>query len=353
MEQIAIWHEGDPLAPRQIAGGKVRLHLFGRQEHSHGGQQLRLHRVRLLEATAGELGHVEVDLAAHNLVDPGLVDLELTQGVGELVGVAGRDEIGRRALQQRQVLGVRRHGRGKGRSGRARPDYDHPLTLVVEVRRPGLGMDDPALERRRARPFRGVALRMAKVALAHPEEVGGDPHRLSGGDLLRLDGPEVVGARPAGAHDPVAVADVAIKVVLLDHLAHVAQDFLSRGDRRAYPRLEPIAEGVEVAVGADAGVFVSQPGAAKALLGLQDDIAAVRALGLQVVGRTDAGDTGSDDQHVEVLGHAGLRLGRRRALHHRRLTHRHAPWLSRPQPAATVDAITAGALTMIKSAYRR
>ena len=54
------------------------------------------------------------------------------------------------------------------------------------------------------------------------------------------------------AVDAVVVADVAAEVVLVDHLAHVLQD-LGRGrDRRAGPGLEAVAEGVEVAVGADA-----------------------------------------------------------------------------------------------------
>ena len=63
----------------------------------------------------------------------------------------------------------------------------------------------------------------------------------------------------------MVVADVPAEVVLLDHLAHVLEDLVGRGDRRAGPRLEPVPEGVEVAVGADAGIAVRQPGAAEAL----------------------------------------------------------------------------------------
>ena len=49
------------------------------------------------------------------------------------------------------------------------------------------------------------------------------------------------------------VADVAAEIVLVDDLAQVAEDLGGGRDRRAGPRLEAVAEGVEVAVGADAG----------------------------------------------------------------------------------------------------
>ena len=127
-------------------------------------------------------------------------------------------------------------------------------------------MDDAALEVGHARPLGRVALGVAVVALAHPQEAGGDAEAARRCRCARLDGPAVVGARPGRRGDAVAVADVAGEVVLLDHLAHVVQDLVGGGDRRAGPRLEAIAEGVEVAVGADAGIAVGEPRAAEALL---------------------------------------------------------------------------------------
>jgi hypothetical protein len=56
------------------------------------------------------------------------------------------------------------------------------------------------------------------------------------------------------------------EVVLVYDLAHVFQDFRCRRDRRGGPGLEAIAEGVEVAVRADARIFVRDPGAAEAFL---------------------------------------------------------------------------------------
>src|SRR6185437_13437522 len=111
-----------------------------------------------------------------------------------------------------------------------------------------------ALEARHAVPFWRVAFRVPVVALAHPQEIRGEARRLAGVCPRRLDGPEILLARPARRGDLVPVADARAKVVLLDDLAHVVLDLGRRRDRRGGPRLEPVAEGVEIAVGADARV---------------------------------------------------------------------------------------------------
>ena len=110
------------------------------------------------------------------------------------------------------------------------------------------------------------------------------------------------------------VADMPVESVLGDDLAHIGEDFRGGRDRRRSPRLETIAEGVKVAVGADAGKTMRQPGAAKALLGFKDDKAGARELGGEVIGAADAGDTGADDQDVEMFdrlcgGHGAERRG--------------------------------------------
>ncbi len=94
---------------------------------------------------------------------------------------------------------------------------------------------------------------------------------------------------------------MATEVVLVDHLAHVGEDLVGGGDRLADPRLEAVAERVEIAVGADAGILVGQPGAAEALELLEHDERLLGALVLQVVRRADTGDAGADDQDVEVF----------------------------------------------------
>src|SRR3569833_1335803 len=137
-------------------------------------------------------------------------------------------------------------------------------------------MHDAALEISHAGPLRRVAFRVAIIALAHPEEVGCQAHGLLALALHRLDGPEIVGARPARRNDPVLVADMAAEIVVLDHLAHIGQNFLGSRDRRPDPRLEAVAECVQVAVGADTGIAMRSPGPAKALLAFQYDEALVR-----------------------------------------------------------------------------
>ena len=143
---------------------------------------------------------------------------------------------------------------------------------------------------------------MAVVALAHPQEVGGEADRLARCGVGGVDGPEVRFAGPGRGVDPVPVADMRAEVVLVDDLAHVFQDFRCRRDRRGGPGLEAVAEGVEVAVGADARIVVRDPGAAEAFLRFEHDEAGAGALVGEVVGAAHAGDAGADDQDVEMLG---------------------------------------------------
>src|SRR5262249_36866697 len=66
--------------------------------------------------------------------------------------------------------------------------------------------------------------------------------------------------------------------------------------------LEAVAKRVQIAIGADAGIAMGPPRTAEALLCVKGDEALVGALLFEVIGRTDAGDPSTDDQHVEVLG---------------------------------------------------
>src|SRR5262249_18538445 len=132
-----------------------------------------------------------------------------------------------------------------------------------------------------------------------------------------FDSPAVGAARPAGRRDLVLIANVAAEIVLVDHLAHIGADFRRRGDRLAGPRLEAIAEGVQIAVGADAGIAMRPPGAAEAPERPQHHEALVRTLLRQVIGAADAGDAGADDEHIDMLAS----ILRRAPLQRRRLAH--------------------------------
>ena len=99
----------------------------------------------------------------------------------------------------------------------------------------------------------------------------------------------------------MVVADAAGEVVLLDHLAHVGEDLVGSGDRLAAPRLELVAEGVQVAVGTDARVRVRDPRPAETGLGVEHRERRVGQASRQVDGGADAGDARAHDQDIEVL----------------------------------------------------
>ncbi len=211
-------------------------------------------------------------------MDPVLVDLQLAQGVSQFVGVTAWDEIGRRTLQQRDVLDVGGDGRDQGRGRGARADDDDLLAFVVQVLGPGLRVDDQTLIGLHPRPLGRVAFRMPEIALAHPEEVGGEGRGFTGVGPHRLQSPQIVLAGPARRGDLGLVLNVTGQIMVVDDLAHIGQDLFGRGDGRALPRLEAVAEGVEVAVGSDARIAVGMPGAAEALLALQHREARPRTL---------------------------------------------------------------------------
>src|SRR6202048_4719552 len=95
-------------------------------------------------------------------------------------------------------------------------------------------------------PLGRVAPRVAVVTLAHPQEVRGETDRLAGIRPGGLDRPELLVTRPACRGDRVPIADVAGEIVLVDNLAHVAQDLGRSCDRGARPGLEAVAKGVKI-----------------------------------------------------------------------------------------------------------
>jgi hypothetical protein len=158
---------------------------------------------------------------------------------------------------------------------------------------------------------------MPVVSLAHPEKIRGEAKGRAVALAASLQRPEIVGARPAGAPNPVAIANVSVEAVIVDDLTQIGENLLGGRYRFAEPWLEAIAEGVEVAVRSDSGIAVGDPGAAEAVLGFEDHEARARALGLEVKGGADARDSGADDRHIEMLSRLGFGIGRRRGLRHR------------------------------------
>src|SRR6266436_8833811 len=107
----------------------------------------------------------------------------------------------------------------------------------------------------------------------------------------------------------MAKADLLVDAVFNRGLADIVQNSRAVGDRlRLGPRLERIAEREHVAVGADAGIAKQIPGAADAIAPFEDDKALAWALVLQMIARRDTGQSGADDQHVEMfIWHGDLR----------------------------------------------
>ncbi len=109
---------------------------------------------------------------------------------------------------------------------------------------------------------------------------------------------------------------MAVKPALLDHLAHVGKDFLRRCNRRSDPRLEAIAKSVEVAVGADAGIGVDRPRAAKGFERLEHQKRRARHFMGKMPRRTDTRNAGARNDHVVMLHALLARLGCRRLRDH-------------------------------------
>ena len=124
----------------------MRRHVVVRAEQvANRRDEFLLHRLRLFERAAGE-GVLIVQLATDDFVDPDLVDRQLAQHVGEVVGIAGRPEIGRGALQHRDVAALGCDRRDQCRRGGTGADHHDVLAAVVQILRPGLWVDDAALE---------------------------------------------------------------------------------------------------------------------------------------------------------------------------------------------------------------
>ncbi len=227
------------------------------------------------------------------------------QFVGEWVLRRARDHIGRRALQHGDMRGLLRHLRHQRHRGRARTDHHHALAGVVDVVGPFLRMHDAAGEILGARKFRRIAVLVIVVAGAHEQEIAGEADRLRrafAGGAFGLHGPARLRRRPGRPLDPVVEADLVLDAVLGSGLADVIQDPRPVRNRlRLGPRLERIAQREHVAVGADAGITKQIPGAADAIAAFENDVALARALLLQVIARADAGQAGTDDQHVEMF----------------------------------------------------
>lgn len=235
------------------------------------------------------------------------------QALGPLVVARPRGHPGRRALEHGHVRGLLGHGRDQRHRGRARADHDHALARVVEPLGPELRVDDLAGKAADRGQVGLVRLVVVVVARGEVEEARED--FAAAFAVLDLDVPQRLAGAPVGGEDLAAEADVRRDAALAHDALEVSADRVAIGDRLvAVPRLEAEAERVHVAVGADAGVAEQVPCAADPLAPVEHGEAQRRAQHLEVRGHRDAGNPGTDDQHVEGFppGHT-LQIASRRA----------------------------------------
>lgn len=153
-----------------------------------------------------------------------------------------------------------------------------------------------------------MALLMAVITLAHPQEVGGIVGNLAAVQAPRLDQPQLFRAAPGGTQDLVLVANVPVDAVVFNGFLQVVEDGVGLGNGLARPGLEAVAEGVQIAVGTHPRVGVLAPGTAEGRLVFQQHKGLAGAFFPQVVGGADTGNTGADDQYVKMLTAGGVQV---------------------------------------------
>ena len=279
-----------------------------------GGQELLVDRPDRASRSLGEALAERVDqpllgdvLAAGPFVATFVAE-NATEGVGDGVFSGDRHDVGRCPLEHRHVLRGLRHRRQQGDRGGAATDHDHSFAGVIEVLRPMLRVDD--LTGKAFAPFevRSVALVIPVIAGPGEDPVGLDRDVLTGVGPVDLHRPERLLRRPRRRHDAMVVPDVLGEPVLLDRLLQVGQDPRGIGDGLLVaPRLELVAKGVQIAVGANTRIAEQIPRPAGRRPRLDDRERLRRESRRQIVTRADTGDPGPDHEHVHGFGRGSCR----------------------------------------------
>ncbi len=155
----------------------------------------------------------------------------------------------------------------------------------------------------------GIALLVAVVTRAHEDEACADRDGISRVLALCVNCPARIAARPVDPRDAVTVANMRIDAALGRGFLDVIQDRRAvRNCLPVAPGFEVVTECVHVAVGANAGEAKQVPGPAHGIATFEDDVGLAPAFVPQVTRRTDARQSGTDNQHIKVFaGHVSLR----------------------------------------------
>ncbi len=164
-----------------------------------------------------------------------------------------------------------------------------------------LGMHDGPAELLDAREIRGVALVIVVVAAGEEQEPAAvEPvHAV----VFDRDRPGVGDGIPVRRADIAVELSVAVDAVLVRGGSQILADVLGVGDAfLTGPRLPRKGQHEHAAVGAHPRVPKQIPRAADPLAPLQDGVRQMRVAFGDPIGRAKPGDSGTDDDDVEVIG---------------------------------------------------
>ncbi|KAI3477047.1 hypothetical protein L1887_61344 [Cichorium endivia] len=275
--KVAVRADAQTLVPRVVARLEVRVErdVLGQLCFGHGAEDALGDAGEGAEDVVGGVDAQNVLLTDEEGGHPARHDG--THDLGDGVVFVERDNVGGRALDERDVLGDVGHGRDEGDGGGARADDGDALAAVVVLGDvPELRVDDLALEVLDAGDVGLEGGVVVIVAGAGVEEARAELLLLA--VLLGGDEPASLLGGPVGVGDGGLEVDVGGDTVLVGDPVEVGDDLLALGDVGTRPLLEGVAEGVEVRVGANAGILEEIPGG------------------------VDARDTGTDDEEIEHVG---------------------------------------------------
>ncbi|CRO39226.1 hypothetical protein PAERUG_E10_London_26_VIM_2_06_13_01056 [Pseudomonas aeruginosa] len=176
------------------------------------------------------------------------------------------------------------------------------LAPIVQALGPVLRVDDLPLELLRALEAWAEALVITVVAACAEQPAAFDGAGFCRVAVLDAYCPQPFVALPIRRDHFLPVLDEGVQLVFSDGFSQVFENVGGIRQRfRLGPRLEVEAEGVQVRVGAYAGIAEQVPGAAHSLPGLENRKHLVRLVTSKVSRSADARHTGSYDQNIERL----------------------------------------------------
>ena len=166
-----------------------------------------------------------------------------------------------------------------------------------------LRVEQLTLELIGAGEVRHVTLVVAVVTGAGQQHAADEGLRLAGGLVHRFHRPATRSTIPVGRTGLQPVVDVIIHPIFLRSLTDVLANGRAIGQHlERMPRAELVPEAKHVGIRTDARVPEQVPGATQALAPLDQCIAQPGTLPGDMAGHANTGQTGADDEHINVGG---------------------------------------------------